>query len=70
MRLTEGRDGIYGKKQQRWATKVIRDQLNPYVGNIAKIWVCGPPALNMTFDRSLEELRGELRLEKSQIEIM
>jgi len=50
VRLTEGRDGIYGKKQQRWATKVIRDQLKPHVGNISKIWVCGPPALNMTFD--------------------
>jgi hypothetical protein len=58
VRLTEGRDGIYGKKQQRWATKIIREQLSPYVGNISKIWVCGPPVMNMTFDTSLEELRG------------
>ena len=70
VRLTEGRDGIYGKKQQRWATKIISQQLDPYVGQISKIWVCGPPGLNMTFDKSLEELRSVLKIEASQIEIM
>ena len=45
-RLTEGRDGIYGQKQKRWATELIREQLMPHKGKLAKIWVCGPPMLN------------------------
>ena len=27
VRLSEGRDGIYGQKQERWAQKIIKEQL-------------------------------------------
>lgn len=46
VRLSEGRDGIYGKKQERWAQKIIKEQLQPHAGHLAKVYVCGPPAFN------------------------
>ena len=30
VRLSEGRDGVYGAKQERWAKDIIRDHLLPY----------------------------------------
>lgn len=45
-RLSEGRDGIYGAKQERWATDLIKEQLFPHKGKLSKVWVCGPPILN------------------------
>lgn len=63
VRLTEGRDGIYGKRPERWASQLLRDQLKPHVGNIAKVYVCGPPELNMAMDISLKEVREELKME-------
>lgn len=70
VRLSEGRDGIYGKKQERWALKVIKEQLNPHSGHLSKVYVCGPPAFNQVFDVSLESLRQELGMEADQIEIL
>jgi NAD(P)H-flavin reductase len=70
VRLTEGRDGIYGKRQERWTQKVIKDELSPYIGKLKRIYVCGPPALNMAFDQALANIRDDLLMEASQIEIM
>lgn len=54
VRLSEGKDGLYGKPQEKWATDLIREQLIPMAGKLAKIYVCGPPIMNQTFDISLE----------------
>ena len=70
VRLTEGRDGIYGKKPDRWASTLLREQLKPHIGHIAKVYVCGPPELNMAMDISLKEVRDELKLEAEDVEIM
>ena len=70
VRLSEGKDGVYGAKQERWAKDIIRDQLIPYSGKLSKVWVCGPPILNQTFDMALDQIRDELNLGKDQIEIM
>ena len=70
MRLSEGRDGKYGKKKEKWATELIREQLFAYKGKLSKIWVCGPPMMNQTFDIALEQLQEELQIERDQVEIM
>lgn len=70
VRLSEGSPLYSKRKPERWKKEVIRDQLMPFAGQLSKIWVCGPPMLNQIFDISLEELRAELGMERSQIEIM
>ena len=54
---------------QRWDQKFIHDQLQKKfdLDEIKKIWVCGPPVMNETFDRALG-LMTDLR--KDQIEIL
>ena len=70
VRLSEGKYGADGVKPQRWSKDTIRDQLIPYAGKLSKVWVCGPPILNQTFDMALDEIRDELQLESDQREIM
>ena len=41
-----------------------------YVDSLKKIWVCGPPLMNETFDKALEKLLYKLRLKAHQIEVM
>ena len=33
-----------------------------YVDSLKKIWVCGPPMMNETFDKTLEKLLYKLKL--------
>lgn len=41
------------------------------MGELSRIWVCGPPKMNETFDRAFTELKQEgLRIEPHQIEIL
>ena len=70
VRLSEGSPVYNKRKPERWTKAVIREQLLPFAGQLSKIWVCGPPMLNQIFDIALEELRQELSVERSQIEIM
>jgi hypothetical protein len=70
VRLTEGRDGIYGKRQERWTPELIKKQLSPFVPNIARIYVCGPPSMNQAFDIAFEQIHGDLMIGRENIEIL
>ena len=70
VRLSEGHPDLKGEKPKRWNKDAICEELSPFAGNLSKIWVCGPPMLNQTFDIALEQLQEELKIERSQIEIM
>lgn len=59
-----------GPKLPRWNPLYIEEQLTPMAGNIQRIWVVGPPAVNEMFDKTLENLMGNLKITKTNIEIM
>ena len=68
IRLSED---IYAKKKPpRWDEKYIDAELTPHAGKIQKVWVCGPPILNQTFDMALEKFKEKLRLSTEQIDIL
>ena len=42
-----------GKNPERWDEKFVQKELEKFsVDEINKIWVCGPPVMNETFDRA------------------
>lgn len=45
-----------GPKLPRWTPAYVEEQLKPMAGNIKRVWVCGPPAVNEMFDKTLESL--------------
>jgi len=47
-------------KPRRWDKSYITEELYPFKGKMARIWVCGPPVMNQIFDQSLEELQEKL----------
>ena len=65
MRLSDAKE-----KQPRWDKAFIEKELTPLAGNIKKVYVCGAPALNETFDRAFEELAPKLKVEWKDIEIL
>jgi len=68
VRLSED---IYEKKKPaRWDHKFIEQELTPHAGKIQKIWVCGPPILNQTFDMALGGLKEKLKLSSENIDIL
>ena len=58
------------KNVPRWNEKFIEDQLTPLAGNIRKLYVCGSPAMNECFDRTLETLAPHIGLSWLDIDIM
>ena len=44
----------------RWTPDYIEKQLEGYIGKLAKVWVCGPPAMDETFDKTLGKLMEKL----------
>lgn len=66
VRLSNGE----GKQKQRWDQNYIRKEMMPYAGKIQKVWVCGPPMLNETFDKALAHMSETLGLKSGSIEIM
>ena len=68
VRLSKTDDG--SKALPRWTPEYIQEQLEVYKGQLAKIWVCGPPGLNETFDKTLGKLMLELNLSRDQVDIM
>ena len=50
----------FGPKLPRWTPDYIEKELAEHAGKIKKVWVCGPPALNETFDRTLGQLLAKL----------
>ena len=47
---------------ERWSAEYIEKEMFQYVDTLKKIWVCGPPLMNETFDRTLEKLLFKLKL--------
>lgn len=48
------------QSKERWDQTFIENCLNQYSSeNLKKIWVCGPPSMNETFDRYLTERAGK-----------
>ena len=58
------------KKPPRWNEEYIEKELTPHAGKLQKIWVCGPPILNQTFDMALAKLSEKLKITKDQIDIL
>ena len=59
-----------GPKLPRWSPQYIEEELVPLAGTIKRIWVCGPPAVNEMFDKTLAGLTTHLQVDKTDIEIM
>jgi len=61
-----------GKNPRRWDEKFICDQFEQFeVDEIKKVWVCGPPAMQETFDRAIHAGKGKLAgLTPDQFEIL
>ena len=53
-----------GPKLPRWTPKYIKQELMPLAGKIRRVWVCGPPAVNEMFDKTMETLGEQLQLSK------
>jgi len=56
--LSKTDDG--SKVLPRWTPDYIEKQLEGYIGKLAKVWVCGPPAMDETFDKTLGKLMEKL----------
>mmetsp|Transcript_72594 Transcript_72594/g.100651 ORF Transcript_72594/g.100651 Transcript_72594/m.100651 type:complete len:209 (+) Transcript_72594:1897-2523(+) len=41
----------------RWDDKFITEQMKSFGSDLKKVWVCGPPVMNETFDRLYEKAR-------------
>jgi len=65
VRLSEGHPDLKGEKPKRWNKEAIKEELMQFAGQLSKIWVCGPPMLNQTFDIALEQLQDELKIERN-----
>ena len=61
-----------GQNPQRWDEKFVHDQMGKFnVDEIRKIWVCGPPVMNETFDRAFSAGNTAVaQLRKDQFEIL
>ena len=69
VRLSET-DSPNDPKLPHWTPEYIERQLAGYAGQLKKIWVCGPPALNELFDKALDGLLDKLEILKHQVDIM
>ena len=62
---------IFAKeKPKRWDHNYIEHELTPLAGQIRKIWVCGPPIMNQTFDKALGKMKEKLKISTKNIEIL
>ena len=58
------------KKPPRWDESYIEKELTPHAGKLQKVWVCGPPILNETFDKALGKLANQLKITPANIDIL
>ena len=56
-------------KAPRWEKDFISKTLSAITG-LKKVFVCGAPAMNETFDRTFEAIKGDLGLTWKDIEIL
>ena len=61
-----------GQNPQRWDEKFVHSQMEKFnVDEIRKVWVCGPPVMNETFDRAFSSGNTAVaQLRKDQFEIL
>ena len=59
-----------GPKLPRWTPQYIEDELQPLAGRMKRVWVCGPPAMNEMFDKTLALIGHKIQLDKNSVEIM
>ena len=57
-----------GLKLLRWTPDYIESELSGK--SLQKVWVCGPPAVNEMFDKTLGDLKDKLNLKAHQIDVM
>ena len=56
---------------ERWNDDWIRQQIGKFgPKNIQRVWVCGPPVLNETFDRLFSTENNRVGLTSDQYEIL
>ena len=60
----EVRTRFSDKDRQRWDEQWIGDTLSQ-VRDLKRVWVCGPPIINETFNKALQK-----HLDKSKFEVM
>ena len=58
VRLSKTDEGA--PKLPRWTPGYIQEELMPLSGKMKRVWVCGPPAVNELFDRTLNDLKDKL----------
>ena len=60
------------EKQPRWEKDYIAAQIKQIeaAGAIKKIFVCGAPSMNETFDRAFEDLQSQSLIKRQDIEIL
>jgi hypothetical protein len=54
----------------RWDKDWIERELTPQITTLKKIFVCGAPSMNETFDRAFEDLAVQMQLNWQDIEIL
>ena len=61
-----------GKNPGRWDENFVQKELGKFsVDEINKIWVCGPPVMNETFDRAFHsDSQTMQKLRPDQFEIL
>ncbi len=61
----------YSGSKERWEKGWLLNELAlPSVGSIGKVFVCGAPIMNQTFDMAFEEIAGKLNLSWKDIELL
>lgn len=63
---------LSNESKERWTREFIDKELSSHhaESRIKKIWVCGPPKMNETFDRSLEIIAPKLEISPTQFEVL
>ena len=66
-----------GVNERKWDKQFLEEELVTSgkfdLDDISRVWVCGPPSMNQTFDQAFDELRqtyGSRFLSADKIDIM
>ena len=67
VRISKRWDGMRGEV---WDQKFVEENLTPYAGKIRKVWISGPPIMNISLDKSFENLIDKLGISPHMIDAM
>ena len=67
VRISKRWDGMRGEV---WDQKFVEENLTPYAGKIRKVWISGPPVMNISLDKSFEKLIDTLGVSPHMIDAM